>query len=87
MDHPHAKARNLLVPDPNQPKPLDPSPAPKLSRTPAILPVRPNPRTGQHTTTILKEFGFSEDKIRKLIQSGAVSFDIITLQLTITGVG
>ena len=47
----------------------------KLSATPAD-PSRRAPLLGEHTHAILTEFGFSEDEIAALRQSGAISYRI-----------
>ena len=52
---PHNRARGLLIAD-RQGK-LEPAPAPRLSRTPGDG-TRPLPRVGEHTRTVLAEYGF-----------------------------
>jgi alpha-methylacyl-CoA racemase len=67
-DHPHNRARGLLVPGANGG--LQPAPAPRLSGTPGRAP-GPNPKPGQHSTAVLQEFGFTADEIRALTAAGA----------------
>lgn len=50
----------------------DPSPAPKLSRTPAINHVRPRPSMGQHTLEVLTEYGFSTQDIQSLLEKNVI---------------
>eukprot|EP00164_Ancoracysta_twista_P005247 GFYU01007181.1.p1 GENE.GFYU01007181.1~~GFYU01007181.1.p1 ORF type:complete len:390 (-),score=96.16 GFYU01007181.1:22-1191(-) len=45
--------------------------APRLSRTPAA-PVSGRPHKGQHTVQTLREFGFSGEEIKALVDEGAV---------------
>lgn len=50
-----------------------PSPAPRLSRTPA----QPNllePNSGEHTIEVLKEYGYTEIEIDRLFKDGAIYF-------------
>ncbi len=51
---------------------VQPSPAPRLSRTPGAI-RRPPPHAGQHTEEILVELGFNPDRIARLRASGAVA--------------
>jgi len=50
----------------------EPAPAPKLSRTPGVNQVYPQPAIGQHTTEVLTEAGFSSSEIENLLKIGAV---------------
>lgn len=50
----------------------DPSPAPKLSRTPAIDYVRSRPAMGQHTLEVLTEYGFSSEDIKSLLEKKVI---------------
>lgn len=69
-DHPHPKARHLLLRDENGN--CEPAPAPRLSRTPGAV-RRPMPKVGQHTDEVLRAFGLREDEIAPLKKSGAIS--------------
>ncbi len=69
-DHPHNKARRLLIPD--QQGKLEPAPAPRLSRTPGDG-SRPLPDVGADTRAILGEYGFDAAEIGRLIDAGAVA--------------
>ncbi len=68
-DHPHNRARGLLIPDPMGN--LEPAPAPRLARTPGTV-TRPMPQAGQHTREILSDYGFSDAEIQHLIEAGAI---------------
>ena len=69
--HPHNVARGSFSPTPGGPDgAYEPNPAPKLSRTPGLLP-RPNPLPGAHTSAVLSEFGFGAEEIGKLLKEVA----------------
>jgi alpha-methylacyl-CoA racemase len=68
-DHPHNRARHLLI-DGVEGK-REPAPAPRLSRTPGDG-ARPLPRVGEHTRAVLGEYGFSGPEVESLLQSGAI---------------
>lgn len=69
QDHPHPRARELLIPD-AQGK-LEPAPAPRLSRTPGKG-GRPMPQVGEHTAEVLREYGFDDREASRLREAGAV---------------
>ena len=69
-DHPHNRARGLLIPDAAKGK-LEPAPAPRLSRSPGDG-SRPLPEVGAHTRAVLGEYGFSESEVARLVEAGAV---------------
>lgn len=69
-DHPHNRARGLLIPDAAKGK-LEPAPAPRLSRSPGDG-ARPLPEVGQHTRAVLAEYGFSEADVAHLVEAGAI---------------
>ncbi|XP_063433081.1 alpha-methylacyl-CoA racemase-like isoform X2 [Mytilus trossulus] len=50
----------------------EPGPAPRLSRTPGVDKVLPQPVIGQQTLMIMKEMGYSDIEIEKLLQSGVI---------------
>lgn len=50
----------------------EPGPAPRLSRTPGVDKVQPQPSIGQQTLMIMKEMGYSDSVIEKLLQSGVI---------------
>lgn len=68
LSHPQAIARAAFIE-------LDgvqqPAAAPRFSRTPAVLPTVP-PLVGEHSTAILREFGFTESAIAEALASGMV---------------
>jgi len=68
-EHPHNRARGLLIPD-AQGK-LEPAPAPRLSRTPGDG-SRPLPGVGEHTKAVLAEYGFTASEIERLLGAGVV---------------
>jgi len=68
-EHPHNRARGLLITD-RQGK-REPAPAPRLSRTPGDG-ARPLPRVGEHTRAVLTEYGLSGDDIERLAKAGAI---------------
>jgi alpha-methylacyl-CoA racemase len=68
-EHPHNRARELLITDHHGKQ--EPAPAPRLSRTPGDG-SRPLPRVGEHTRTVLAEYGLSGSDIERLAQSGAI---------------
>lgn len=51
---------------------LAPKPVPELSRTPAQLSTA-EPRIGQHTVEILKEFGLTQQETENLLKDNVVS--------------
>ena len=51
---------------------LEPSPAPKLSRTPGIPRDTRQPRLGEHTREALQECGYSQENIDELEKDGVI---------------
>jgi alpha-methylacyl-CoA racemase len=68
-EHAHNKERNLLIGDADGK--LEPAPAPRLSRTPGSV-RRPIPKVGEHTDTVLGEYGFAAAEIAALRDGGVV---------------
>ena len=66
--HPHHQARGTFLDDGEV---WQPAPAPRFSRTQGEV-QRPPAEIGAHSTEILTEFGFEQDAIDGLLQSGAV---------------
>ena len=66
--HPHNAARGTFVEVGGA---VQPGPAPRFSRTPAEI-ARPAPNPGQHTAEVLADWGFEEDAVAVLQESGAV---------------
>jgi alpha-methylacyl-CoA racemase len=69
-DHPHNRARDLLIADTSGK--LEPAPAPRLARTPGDG-TRPLPGVGEHTAGVLAEYGFSPAEVSALRESRAVA--------------
>jgi len=67
--HPHNRTRHLLRQAPTGG--LQPSPAPRLSRTPGDDP-GPSPTPGQHTREVLTDYGFRTEEVDHLLAVGAV---------------
>lgn len=67
--HPHLKSRNFLV---STPEGDVPSPAPRLSRTPAKVNGTNPEFIGEHTVQVLKSFGFSASEIDNLLKSKVI---------------
>lgn len=68
-EHPHNRARGAFVDVGGQ---LQPAPAPRLSRSGAARP-RPGTRPGAHTDEILRDAGFDDGEIDRLLRDGVVS--------------
>jgi len=68
-EHPHNQVRSLLRKNPAGY--LQPAPAPRLTRTPGLEP-RSLPRVGQHTSEVLSGHGLGKERIKELIEAGAV---------------
>ena len=66
--HPHHQARATFLDDGEI---WQPAPAPRFSRTPGEV-RQPPAQIGAHSTEILGQFGFGQDEIDALLQSGAV---------------
>ena len=66
--HSHNLKRGLLISVDGL---SQPAPAPRLSRTPGIVKKMADPR-GSHTREILKEFGYSEEQVIRLIKEGVI---------------
>uniref|UniRef100_A0A914XV31 Alpha-methylacyl-CoA racemase n=1 Tax=Plectus sambesii TaxID=2011161 RepID=A0A914XV31_9BILA len=62
--------QSFITLDDNQPFSA-PTPAPRLSRTPAHAQVGLYPKPGQHSTAVLRDFGFSTAEIEQLLSCGA----------------
>jgi len=68
VDHPHTHHRGMTVEDGWYKMTGTPI---KLSRTPGSIRHKP-PRFGEHTREILSEFGFADEAVAALLDSGAV---------------
>jgi len=69
MKHPHNQQRQLLITRDSD-HTVEPTPAPRLSRTPGDPHANiPLPQPGQHTEEILSEYGFNSSEINKLKNS------------------
>lgn len=69
--HPHNQGTRTFISNPSNGKP-EPAPAPRLSRTPGVAEVLPQPRLGQDTVTVLQEAGLDEKEIATLLKEGVV---------------
>ena len=67
--HPHAQARNAYA---SVDGVIQPAPAPRFSRTPAEI-QSPPLEAGQHTEEILRDWGFSEERINELGNAGIIN--------------
>ena len=68
VDHPHIKARSTVV---NEYGLDQPAPAPRFSRTPGTI-QGPPAWPGQHTDEVLADWGFDDDEVAKLRETGAI---------------
>lgn len=68
-EHPHNKERGTFVESEGM---LQPAPAPRFSRTKPELGV-PSRIAGEDSQNVLKSAGFSEEEIKTLLSSGAVT--------------
>jgi alpha-methylacyl-CoA racemase len=67
--HPHNVARGVFV---EREGIVQPAPAPRFDRTPSELDRLP-PAPGQHTRELLREHGYDDSGIARLIETGAVA--------------
>ena len=67
--HPHAQARDAYA---SVDGVIQPAPAPRFSRTPAEI-QSPPPEAGQHTEEILRDWGYSGERIAELLADNIVS--------------
>ena len=52
----------------------EPTPAPKLSRTPGCCESKPQPKIGEHSMEVLQEIGYTRTEIQQLISEGVVDY-------------
>ncbi|XP_022104655.1 alpha-methylacyl-CoA racemase-like isoform X2 [Acanthaster planci] len=71
-EHPHNKARGGSFLQSEDGEGMEPGPAPRLSRTPAVVRTTEQTAVGQGTKTVLLEVGLSEDEIQSLVDRGIV---------------
>jgi alpha-methylacyl-CoA racemase len=71
-EHPHIKARNTFVPVEGVPGAQQAAPAPRFSRTECEI-QGPPPAPGQHTDTILADYGFTPDEIATLKSNKSIA--------------
>lgn len=67
--HPHNEERKTFIWNEGA---NEPSPAPKLSRTPGHRECKPQPNIGEHSVEVLKEIGYTQTEIQQLISDGVV---------------
>ncbi|KAH3838168.1 alpha-methylacyl-CoA racemase-like [Dreissena polymorpha] len=68
--HPHNQELGVFMS--NTEGDVEPSPAPILSRTPAVTTLPRRPAVGEHTELVLKECGLYEEEISKLVEANIV---------------
>ncbi len=68
----HNVLRGTFQPSGDDPSALEPRPAPVLSRTPGASP-RKSPMSGESTAQVLKEYGFSDDRIKSALANRTAS--------------
>lgn len=68
LEHPHLKERRVFAEENGL---THPAPAPRLSLTPGARGTAA-PLVGEHTETVLADFGFSESSVARLCQQGVV---------------
>ena len=69
IDHPHVKARQTLV---DVDGVVQPAPAPRFARTPGEV-QRPPRLPGEDTTETLLNWGFDDDEVTKLLDTGVIA--------------
>lgn len=68
--HPHNQERASFIKDSSGNE--SPRPAPVLSRTPAEPCLASDPVIGEHTVTVLEEYGFTSAEIDQMLAAGVV---------------
>ncbi|XP_064410184.1 alpha-methylacyl-CoA racemase isoform X1 [Latimeria chalumnae] len=68
--HPHNKERGSFITDCQGE--ISPRPAPLLLRTPATPSLTRDPFIGEHTESVLREYGFSKEEIAKFQAAGII---------------
>lgn len=68
--HPHNRERGSFLMDAQGE--VSPRPAPVLSRTPARPSLSRDPVVGEHTRSVLEEYGFNTAHIEQLLSAGVV---------------
>ena len=68
--HPHNTANEMFLQ--NSDDTHEPTPAPKLARTPGMPRDTRQPRLGEHTRIALEECGYSQESIDELERDGAI---------------
>ncbi|EDO37636.1 predicted protein [Nematostella vectensis] len=67
--HPHNIERRTFI---NNEGTFEPTPAPKLSRTPGNASPRQLPKIGEHTVDVLMEYGFREYEVKDLLKEEVI---------------
>lgn len=67
--HPHNEERKTFMLSDGA---YEPSPAPKLSRTPGHCESKTQPQVGEHSIEVLQEVGYTQTEIQELINDGVV---------------
>lgn len=69
VHHPHNKERKTFIFNDGV---YEPSPAPKLSRSPGHIESKIQPKIGEHSVEVLQEVGYSQTEIQEMISNGVV---------------
>ena len=69
-EHPHNRERSAFMK--NQQGEVEPVVAPRLSKTPGVDSVRPQPMQGEHTVEVLQEAGYTMDQIKVLLENKSI---------------
>lgn len=70
VSHPHNRARGSFLKDAQGE--ISPRPAPVLSRSPAEPSLSRDPFIGEHTRSVLQEYGFEKDQIEEFLSTGII---------------
>ncbi|XP_057216151.1 alpha-methylacyl-CoA racemase isoform X2 [Triplophysa rosa] len=70
VSHPHNRARGSFLKDAHGE--ISPRPAPVLSRSPAEPSLSRDPFIGEHTRSVLQEYGFEKDQIEEFLSAGII---------------
>ena len=74
--YPHNKENKSFLPSSGGN--FEPGPAPNFSCTPGVDYVKPQPKPGQDTESVLLEAGFSQSEIQRLIDSNVIEQTVVS---------